>query len=88
MTRNIYALRDTVADEFTPGLLTFTNDAAAARMFTDALQDKQSALGNHPGDYQLLEIGQLETTTGVLTPQAPRLVLTGEQWLLAQQQEK
>lgn len=52
----------------------FSNtDATAVRSFTDLVNDRQSAIFNHPGDYVLYLVGDYDDQTGQLVPQVPLL---------------
>lgn len=79
----IYAVLDLVANEIKGGLHLHKADAAAVRMFTDALVDPNTILAQHPQDFNLLHMADL-TEDNSVTPidmfGGPRVVLTGKAW--------
>lgn len=85
MNRSIYAIRDTVAQDIIGGLLVFPHDAPAIRFFSDACAEKGSILNQHPQDFELLDLGQLETSGEISNLHCPRLVITGAQWKAQQE---
>lgn len=80
MIQSLYAVYDLVSESFVGGVHCFAADAAAVRMFGDALADPASMLAKHPNDFQLACLGQLDLGTGVITVPPVRVVLTGEAW--------
>lgn len=48
---------------------------AAVRAFGDAVNEGNSPLSKHPGDYQLYELGSIDTESGLLTPLVPTRLL-------------
>lgn len=69
MRRGLYAIRDIKAEDITSqtALMIFRHVNIAIRMFTDALQDKQTQIAQHPLDYELIQLGEL-TEDGRLIP--------------------
>lgn len=91
----IYAVRDTVADDIIGGLHLFRHDAAAVRMFTDAINDKGTRLNAHPEDHELIKIGFIDESGqyfGAADDEVgfngPDLVITGKQYLQATQAQQ
>lgn len=82
MHANIYAVRDTVADAIVGGLQLHRADAAAIRTFGDIASQRDSIVAMHPGDFELVCLGSIDGLS--ITPDA-RVVITGAQWLAAQQ---
>lgn len=66
-TQGLYAVRDLVSSSFLGGIHLFRADAAAIRMFGDAVSMEGSALGAHPDDYVLVRLGILDDETGQIT---------------------
>lgn len=68
-------------------LIAFAHDAAAVRYFSDICRDKQTAIAQHPADYELHCIGSWDPRDNQqLTPMArPIVVVTGEAVLAAQE---
>lgn len=93
MVKKLYAVYDKVAGELFGGIVQEPREAPAIRAFYDALGDKQGPFASHPDDYQLLELGELETETGLILPvlgESPIVVATGLQWreTISQEREK
>lgn len=95
--KNIYAVRDKVANAIVGTLWLLGADAPAIRIFTDIASDPQSMLAKHPGDFELLCLGELaaEATNilgeptgenlGPLIAIKSRVVLDGAAWAATQQ---
>lgn len=88
--KRIYIIWDKLAMEAV-GIMKlhlYAHDAAAIRFFGDIASDKQSTVSRHPADYELHCIGNFDSREQeMLTPmKRPVVVITGEQWLAAQQQ--
>lgn len=83
MPRNIYAIIDRKTEDLL-GPLTIQNaDAAAIRFYGDILGNPQA---RHQEDYDLLCLGEFNTHPEPRLIAATRTVLTGANWLAAQQQ--
>lgn len=67
MLKRIYAVYDSLAQEMFGPLIVMPNDAAARRFFQDAVTGEGSRIAEHPEDYSLHFLGELDTETGVLT---------------------
>lgn len=86
MIRTLYAIQDTLAESLLGGLHLFITDAQAIRFFGDLCSDKQTSIARHPNDHQLVKLGELDERTGIITAfVAPFTVITGAQWVAAQQ---
>lgn len=82
MTTKLYLIKDTLANTVFGGLIRVSNDEVARRNFYDALQAKDSPLNAHPADYNLLCVGTMDETTGIINPQdIPNIVATGKDWV-------
>lgn len=79
--KGIYAVRDLVADYILSGLIMEYTDAPAIRAFHDALANPQSMLAQHPKDYVLLDLGEINLDTGVIIGATPIIIATGSSWL-------
>lgn len=64
MIKKIYAVYDAVAQEMIGPLMVLPNDAAARRIFQDAVTNEQSSLAAHPDDYSLCRLGEIDTESG------------------------
>lgn len=81
---NLYQAYDKVAQLTFGPIIAQKRDAAAVRIFTDALSNAKTDLAQHPGDYELLQLGEQDEETGQIEAIAPRVVATGAQWAAAQ----
>ena len=86
MKKSIYAIVDTKAETIIGGLHLFAHEAAAVRFFGDIASDAQTMVARHIGDHQLLELGEIDETTGDIRPDS-RVVITGAAWKAAQTSE-
>lgn len=50
---------------------------AAIRAFEDVVNDGNSPIAKHPGDYQLFELGTFDDTKGLLSGTVPAVLLCG-----------
>lgn len=82
----IYAIRDNLAESINDGVYIFANDTVAVRAFGEVASNKQTNVGRYPQDHDLLCLGVVQEAGEVTThPDGPRVVLTGKQWLAAQE---
>lgn len=77
----IYAINDTVAGQLVGGLYAHKHEAAAVRFFCDVAAGKESLVGKHPQDFDLIRLGFI-THHNELAPDYA-LVLKGETWAAA-----
>lgn len=86
--KQIYAIRDVVAEAVGP-LVLHAADPAAVRMFSDVAQQPDTQVARHVGDFELICLGQLYDD-GTIVPAVggPRLVITGKAWKAAQAPEE
>lgn len=75
-TTKLYQIRDNVAQTVTGPIFAQRNDAAAGRMFGEALGNSNSSLSKNPEDYDLFTVGSQDESSGVITPHV-ELILTG-----------
>lgn len=88
-TLRLFQTYDNVAKTIIGPLIATATEQAAIRIFTDALKN-ENALGKHPDDYDLLEVGTIDPDTAEIT--APHLsgiitTLKGRTWLATQNGE-
>lgn len=78
MFYKIVAIRDRAADAY--GVPAFVASiGAATRSFGDECNNKESALGQHPEDYDLYLLGEYDDSVGVfLTEGPPRMIAVGK----------
>lgn len=55
--------------------MTAKTDAEAVRLFTDAINQHDTSLHQHPEDYTLYKVAFFDTDTGEVTPVNPPLLL-------------
>jgi len=79
MNKRLYMVYDLVASTVLGGIMLETADAPAMRAFNDALGNKESLLGQHPRDFNLLYLGDIDDA-GQLHPIAPEIIATGASW--------
>lgn len=72
----LYTIYDSTANKYFPPFAD-ENNASAIRQFGDLLQDPQSRLNKHAGDYHLYRVGRYREDTGILYPEAPELLVDG-----------
>lgn len=82
MRIGIYAMYDMASDMIVGRLELHRHDAAAIRWFGDLASMRDSLIGLHPRDYQLLSVGSIDEEQ-VIAPER-RVVLEGHQWAAMQ----
>lgn len=70
---------DRVAEAPTGPVISTPSVGVAVRMFGDVVRDERSAMHQHPGDYQLLQIGHLEGVT--LVPCEPVVLIEAREFV-------
>lgn len=63
----IYSIYDRASGLY-DSLLLLPADASATRIFLEACGDSRSPISKYPTDYELWYLGELDTTTGVISP--------------------
>ncbi|WNK12984.1 MAG: nonstructural protein [Microvirus sp.] len=81
MIKNLYTVRDNIAEQLVGGIIMESNDAPAIRAFYDALRTKGSLLAEHPADFDLLKVGYIDTQDGELEATDILTIATGNGWL-------
>lgn len=72
MNRGVYGLRDVKIGEYL-NLIHLKNAQEAERYFLMLCGDSRAPMSRHPKDYAIHELGNLDTETGIITPnQVPR----------------
>lgn len=86
MTRNgsLYAVLDKVAGFYIGPIIVVRHEAAAIRNFGDIAVMQDSVVRLHPEDFELVRLGHLDDDNRLVADHA--VILTGDQWLAAQQQ--
>lgn len=78
----IYAILDLIAGTILGGLQLHKHDAAAVRFYSDVAAMKDSLVGRHPQDFDLVKVGYI-THDNTIEP-THQLILKGSMWLAAQ----
>lgn len=71
MIFKIFAVQDVKADLYGPPFYMSTT-AEALRAFTDLVNDPNTTVGRHPGDFRLMEIGEWNNETGGITQEVEK----------------
>lgn len=79
----MYIIYDTLAKATIGQVQLFRHDAAAIRFFNDVAQQKQTIVGQHPTDFELIALGIIDEEQNILALR--EVVLTGRQWLAMQE---
>lgn len=79
MNLKIFAVRDIATAQFGNPMF-MVNSGQAIRSFADEVnrEDKDSQLYKHPGDFELYELGDYDTETGLFKTCAPVQLVTGK----------
>lgn len=83
MQRILVAIVDTMANDFAGNVMIVGHPNVAVRMFGDVCQDPQTAINKHVEDYQLVQLGIIQSDLHIT--EAFEIIITGKQWLAAQQ---
>lgn len=83
MNKRLYMVFDQVSLTTVGGIILENHDAPAIRAFHDALKMKDSLLAQHPADYSLLQLGEIDSEGRITTAYGgnPIVVATGAAWL-------
>lgn len=79
----IYAIYDLTARAIVGQLAMFRHDAAAMRFFSDVASQRETIVGMHPQEFELIALGMIDENQNVI-PNREK-ILTGEQWLAMQE---
>lgn len=71
MNKHVYSIRDRKIGELVNAVL-LKNAAEAERFFLLVCSDQRSPVAAHPKDYEILELGGIDSETGVIVPAHPR----------------
>lgn len=75
-----FSVYDRAGMAYAPPFFTHTR-GLAERMFTDLATDEKTTVGQHPGDFELYEVGSFDSETGRLEMTAPVMLTTAVQQL-------
>lgn len=84
---SLYVVRDIVAADLFGGIIRAANDEVARRSFHDLLQQKDSPIAAHRGDYNLLYLGDINNHGEIYhgdifnKVDLPRIIAKGQDWL-------
>ncbi len=65
-TKNLYSIRDLVAEEFAP-VFVANNDSTAIRMCSETVKDNK-IMSSHLSDYALYNLGSFDISSGEIKP--------------------
>lgn len=66
-------------------VMVFPAIPAAIRSFSDLALDPSTLVHRHVGDFDLLQVGEIDEGSGEITPcSPPRLLMSGVAWLASQ----
>lgn len=85
--RSLFIFHDRVAENFVGFIQINRHPAPVVRDFHSLLADKQTSLGQHPNDFNVVHIGFIDDD-GTITPIAPLIIATGASWVALQQQQQ
>lgn len=68
MIQNLYVVRDVVSEQVPFGVLVYVNHGSAIRFFQDLVREPSGPVGQHPRDYELWYVGQMDTGTAEIEP--------------------
>jgi len=71
VNKHIYAIRDRKIGELLNAVL-LKNAAEAERFYLLVCSDQRSPVAAHPKDYEILELGGIDSETGVIVPGHPK----------------
>lgn len=84
--KNLYQIFDVTAETVVGPIMRENKDGPAVRHFNSLLANKDTALGQHPADYQLLRLGTQDEETGEINSEV-EVVTSGVAWLESQPSE-
>lgn len=86
--KTVYAIRDRLANDLVGAqmytLFVFRTNQQAVRYFADAILDEKSQLAKHPGDYELIAVGEIDDNGELLAAKEPLVIITGDTLIAAQ----
>ena len=87
MMKRLYVVYDDCAQTVISGVIVGIADARAIRSFHDALKTKDGLLAQHPTDFRLLFVGELDLEGGNIIPSlgGSLTCATGAQWVETQE---
>lgn len=82
---NLYIIHDEAGQSIVGNVWQSRKDSIAAREFYDMLTKGGTPLNEHPEDYNLIKIGELDIDTGDVTPNTSKdyerkIVASGRAW--------
>lgn len=86
MKEKLFAVYDQKAKVYLPVFQARTV-GAAERSFQDAVNAKDHHFSQHPEDFVLVELGDIDLETGVIEPDVPRNVVRADQVIYGTQDQ-
>lgn len=87
MTKGIYIIQDTLANQALGGPLLFAHNAAAVRFFADIASNPESAVFRYLEDHQLVRVATFNESECKIEDTEFSVVITGAAWKAAQNPE-
>lgn len=81
--KQLYQIFDIKAESVVGPIMRENRDGPAIRHFYSLLANKETTIGQHPTDYQLLHLGTQDEETGDINAE-PSVVTSGQAWLETQ----
>lgn len=75
MILRLYGILDEKAQAFVK-MQFFQTDGIATRQFSDAVRDPKTFLNQHPEDYSIYVLGEIDDETGLVSPIVPPILIT------------
>lgn len=75
MVTKLYALRDDASDSFLNPASFPTDEAAMRDLAMMVSSSPSSTLAFAPGDYRLFRVGSFDSSTGLITPTVPAVLI-------------
>lgn len=80
LKQKLYSIYDSVGGMFVPPF-TARNEADAVRMFRTSVNDPSTNLNKYPTDFFLMELGEMDMTTGDIKSDKARKICMGAELL-------
>lgn len=85
--QNLYVLYDLQAETTIGQIMLANRDAAAVRLFSEVLANRENIVGQYPEHFELRKVGSFDTEDAMIvdaTGSVPEIIYTGKKWLLDQ----
>lgn len=76
---NLFTIHDSKAETFLPPI-NFRNKGEAIRAFETTVRDEKTQFHAYPADYTLIQIGEYDTDSGIVSPQEHTILINGAEF--------